>query len=69
MGIGINNRLFILLTDACTLGCDFCYFRDRRESKCGTEELPEIRHIDVERGMARESLSALIGSTPVIGIS
>lgn len=65
-----NNKLFILLTDACTLNCDFCYFGDRREDKCNKKGSNEkIKCIDVNKGYARESLSELIGRASVIGLS
>lgn len=66
-----NNKLFILMTDRCTLNCDFCNFKNLHEKKCikGTENTPELKQININKGHARESLISLTKGSSVVGLS
>ncbi len=54
-----TNQLFILLTDVCALDCEFCFYKDIRQTD----------KIEVDRGNAEASLTALINGADQIGLS
>lgn len=65
----INHKLFILLTDVCTLGCEFCNFSDRREKSCDNDSDFNLNYIDLNKWYAKESLDELIDWSFVVWFS